>query len=177
MKTEQKYCIKCAVLKPISEFPAKSSNKDGIDNRCRECEKVRQTEKSRRRRLREEVRVQEREYQRKRSQTPEARAIRKQYLASERGKAVKAANNLKRKAEEAGGVTQRWVKSPCPEHLCYWCGTNLTDPGVEVHREHLMPLSLGGNSAPDNIAPACSTCNLAKSSKHPLVWLAAQFDV
>jgi hypothetical protein len=176
VKQKEKCCIKCQATKKLSEFPAKAANKDGLDNRCRACERVRQTEKSRRRRLNAEVKRQDRDYQRQRSKTPEAQAIRKQYRASAHGQAVAKANKAKRLADIAAAVPQRWKKSDCPEHLCYWCGISLRKKNVKTHIEHLMPLSLGGNSDPSNTAPACSTCNLAKSNTHPLVWIASLFD-
>lgn len=79
----------------------------------------------------------------------------------------------RRRAQIGFAVPQRWRKSESPEHLCYWCGCDLAE--TVSHIEHLMPIHLGGPAEPHNEVPACQACNLAKSKKHPLVWLAEQF--
>lgn len=38
------------------------------------------------------------------------------------------------------------------------------------HVDHIMPISLGGSSWPDNIQCLCPTCNLRKGPKHPIDW-------
>ena len=76
----------------------------------------------------------------------------------------------RRRARKATAVPQRWRLSECPDHLCYWCGTELTHDNT--HLDHIMPLSLGGPHTPDNTANTCAPCNLTKNNKHPLVWIA-----
>ena len=174
-KSITKNCLKCGVEKKLSEFPAKAGNKDGLDNRCRACERIRSTEKSRRRRLNAEVRAADREYQKQRSGTAERQAWLKEYRASEHGKAIRLANKHQRRAAIEAAVPQRWKKSACSEKRCYWCGVYLSRKGIETHLEHLMPISLGGEAKDYNEAPACSSCNLAKSNQHPLVWIASFF--
>ena len=75
-----------------------------------------------------------------------------------------------RRARKAHTVPQQWKRTPCPDHLCYWCGTTLTPNNT--HIDHIMPISLGGQDTPDNTANTCANCNLTKSNTHPLVWLA-----
>ena len=40
-----------------------------------------------------------------------------------------------RRARKAHAVPQQWKRTPCPDHLCYWCGTTLT-PNIHTHRPH-----------------------------------------
>lgn len=40
-----------------------------------------------------------------------------------------------------------------PGARCHWCGK----PATTV--DHVHPVALGGTSHPDNLAPACATCN------------------
>ena len=104
-----------------------------------------------------------------RKANPERTRIHRQkyYKAnSERQKA----NVYARRARLAHAVPQRWKRSLCPDHLCYWCGTTLTPE--TTHIDHIMPISLGGQDTPDNTANTCASCNLTKSNAHPLVWLA-----
>lgn len=80
------------------------------------------------------------------------------------------ANKHRRRARKAHTVPQRWKRSLCPDHLCYWCGTTLTPNNT--HIDHIMPISLGGQDTPDNTANTCAKCNLTKHNTHPLVWIA-----
>lgn len=72
------------------------------------------------------------------------------------------------RARKACAVPQRWVKrTDAPDDLCYWCGS------CDVaHIDHVMPISLGGPAVESNEVPSCADCNLRKSAKHPLVWIA-----
>ena len=47
-------------------------------------------------------------------------------------------------------------------HACRYCGA--TAPDVALHVDHVVPESLGGTSAPDNLVTACADCNMGKSS-------------
>ena len=100
-------------------------------------------------------------------------AAQRRYNATEAGQAAALRGRHARRARIAAAVPQRWRKSECPTDLCYWCGVDLST--VEVHLEHIMPISLGGPAVPSNEAPACSGCNLSKNDQHPLVWIAGQF--
>lgn len=41
------------------------------------------------------------------------------------------------------------------------------------HQDHKVPIALGGEHAPHNVVPSCSSCNLAKGAKPLEVFLAA----
>ena len=43
-------------------------------------------------------------------------------------------------------------------NCCAYCGVG----GVDLQRDHVIPLSRGGSNAVGNIAPACARCNYAK---------------
>jgi hypothetical protein len=42
---------------------------------------------------------------------------------------------------------------------------------ASAHRDHIIPLALGGENTADNIQILCKRCNLSKGSKHPAVFL------
>ena len=97
------------------------------------------------------------------------------YRANDR--AWRAANPERRRAtrharrvRQACGVSQRWQVVECDPLACYWCGRGLL--GADPHVDHVMPISLGGPAVPSNEVMTCATCNLRKSAKHPLVWIA-----
>ncbi|MBV8411857.1 MAG: HNH endonuclease [Alphaproteobacteria bacterium] len=55
---------------------------------------------------------------------------------------------------------------------CVYCGTPTTkepEPG-QLHREHIIPRSQGGNNSIENRAPSCRTCNLEKGPRTPSEW-------
>ena len=53
-------------------------------------------------------------------------------------------------------------------HACVYCG----DRSTPLHCDHVIPLSRGGSSSMDNLATACSDCNLAKGAQTPDEWRA-----
>lgn len=49
---------------------------------------------------------------------------------------------------------------------CVKCGRSpATDPTVQLHIDHAVPWSRGGESEPDNLQCLCSDCNLGKSDR------------
>jgi hypothetical protein len=55
---------------------------------------------------------------------------------------------------------------------CHYCGTALTLDG-KWHVEHQQPRALGGGDDPLNLVAACVRCNLAKSDRTALEFVAA----
>ncbi|MBR4875585.1 MAG: HNH endonuclease, partial [Clostridia bacterium] len=49
---------------------------------------------------------------------------------------------------------------------CCACGASpAKDPSVELHIDHIIPWSKGGETTEDNLQTLCSRCNLGKSNK------------
>lgn len=48
--------------------------------------------------------------------------------------------------------------------ICYICGIVCTE-GVNLHLDHVIPLSRGGSHTADNLRVCCSTCNWRKASR------------
>ena len=62
--------------------------------------------------------------------------------------------------------TQEWLSTKASYHgLCVYC------LGPAAQREHVVPLSLGGDDSIENIVPACKPCNASKKNTPLLVWL------
>ena len=49
---------------------------------------------------------------------------------------------------------------------CQMCGAKA--PEVELHIDHIIPVSKGGSNEIDNLQVLCKPCNLAKSNRHVL---------
>ncbi len=48
---------------------------------------------------------------------------------------------------------------------CRKCGASpLNSPGVELHVDHIVPWSKGGETVPENLETKCSACNLGKGN-------------
>ncbi len=48
------------------------------------------------------------------------------------------------------------------------CAVCMTDITSRYHLDHIMPLALGGEHAPNNLQLLCAPCNVRKSAKHPV---------
>ncbi len=53
---------------------------------------------------------------------------------------------------------------------CIYCGS----PGP-LAIDHVVPVSKGGRDAPDNVVPACKSCNSSKGAKNVDEWLEERF--
>lgn len=48
---------------------------------------------------------------------------------------------------------------------CQSCGRSpLKSPGVELHVDHIIPWSIGGETVPENLQTKCKECNLGKGN-------------
>lgn len=52
-----------------------------------------------------------------------------------------------------------------PGSVCTYC------PGAATEIDHIWPISRGGSNDPENLTPACGTCNRSKGSKTLAEWL------
>lgn len=56
---------------------------------------------------------------------------------------------------------------------CAYCGRTL-HKGERFTRDHLIPVSEGGLTTPDNIVPACGCCNSSKGAREWREWFMEQ---
>src|SRR3990167_157951 len=61
---------------------------------------------------------------------------------------------------------QKWFATTSGH--CTYCGKKLTWQTAE--RDHILPRTLGGTDAPENIAIACRKCNASKGERAPYGW-------
>ena len=54
-------------------------------------------------------------------------------------------------------------------HQCAYCGST-----ESLEQEHVIPVSRGGHYTPDNIIPACRSCNASKNNKIMQDWFTQQ---
>lgn len=59
----------------------------------------------------------------------------------------------------------RWRILQRDRFTCRACGTSpALSPGVELHVDHIVPWSAGGETTLENLQTLCSSCNLGKSN-------------
>lgn len=91
---------------------------------------------------------------------------RKEYLASEEGKAAHRRHGQARYSRKK----QAFVETVCPKSvysdqqgICYICGEHRLFSAM--HLDHVVPISKGGKHSRDNCKIACAACNLKKGAK------------
>ena len=76
----------------------------------------------------------------------------------------KTASNTKRKSRVIS-VKLRYQVLARDHFKCCACGASpAKDPSVELHVDHIIPWSKGGETAIENLQTLCSKCNIGKSN-------------
>jgi len=98
-----------------------------------------------------------------------------QYYKSERRREVAYRANMKRRSRKHKvdfTPLQRKEILYKYDWTCQSCGCKVHDRRTgnwntpdKAHLDHIIPISKGGNSEPDNIQVLCRTCNLSKHAK------------
>lgn len=83
------------------------------------------------------------------------------------------ANQSRNRRAAAGHHTPADVRAQYKRQKgrCFWCRTELD----RYHVDHVMPIAAGGTNDPENIVVSCPSCNLSKSSKHPMDFAGVMF--
>lgn len=188
-----KICSKCKESKPITEFSKHSCSRDGLESSCKKCGKdyriknaiaIKTYSANYRAKNTEKIAAIQNKY---RSENPEKIKIanEKHRNANKDKTAARSAawekanpearriNKLNRRAKEraAGGklskdIAKRLFK--LQRGKCPCCKKSLGD---NYHRDHKMPLALGGANEDWNIQLLCPSCNLSKQAKHPIEFM------
>jgi hypothetical protein len=78
-------------------------------------------------------------------------------------------NQMRRGVDELSGREWRFIKALWLDAgvvTCAYCGDEAPAP----ERDHVQPLSDGGETAPENIVPACRSCNRKKGHRPVTAW-------
>lgn len=71
----------------------------------------------------------------------------------------------RRKAGRTPSLRLRWHVLQRDRFTCCACGASpALKPGVELHVDHIVPWSKGGETMLENLQTLCSVCNLGKSN-------------
>ena len=105
----------------------------------------------------------------------EAHAGRVPYISQTNRNKLSAYSHFRRSQKKKNGgrftATQVSALYPAQRGRCVSCRGKL---GESYHRDHVVPLSLGGSNDISNIQLLCEFCNLSKGAKDPIVWAQEQ---
>lgn len=191
-----KTCNKCSQSKPLEEFSKHSGRRDGLQSMCKACfslnnaaiyaenrEKVKARVAAYQSANADKVKSYMAEWYAKNGEKIMAyRASRSpayREKARLRATAWSAANPERRRIHEhnrrakelSGGKLSHDIAAKLiklQRGKCACCGEPLGD---DYHRDHIMPLALGGTNTDDNIQLLRATCNLQKNAKHPVEFM------
>ena len=186
----ERYCPACRCTKPTTAFSKNKNTQDGLMRYCKECDGIKasafrathqdylkQTQAKYRAEHNDEIRAgQKRCYEAKRAQyiaRNVARQQRNPEAARQRRNAWKRRNpnkvrelrmryNARKVAATAETVDYEMIWSR-DQGICHIC--HLPVERSELHYDHIIPLSKGGEHTTDNIAVSHSWCNLRKGAK------------
>ena len=97
------------------------------------------------------------EYEHQYFQTPEGKATLQRSQTARRARLALIANSLT--CEEWYAILEEH------EFKCAYCGCSLLDLFNPPTRDHIVPISKGGDNVKENIVPACKSCNCKKGNK------------
>jgi 5-methylcytosine-specific restriction endonuclease McrA len=169
-----KTCTKCGKLKALDDFRKAPRMNDGHRNQCKECEYAvkkahRKTEKGK-----TERKIESKKYRESNLEVVRDRnnINNKKYLQTQKGKEQIYKRNVKRRSRGFKvdfTPHQRLELLERDNWTCKCCGVRVHDETrndeLKAHIDHIVPISKGGNSEPNNLQVLCRTCNLTKSDK------------
>lgn len=158
-----KYCPKCGQTKAITEFHKNGST---LRSFCKKCEIKRSilSKESTGYYRRPEVRAKRNEDSRLCKQAKYR--FDEEYRVAE----LIRCHNRRKLVTETTLTPLEWLSIVEQfNHSCAYCGTkhNLT-------MDHIVPISKGGKTTPNNVIPACSSCNSSKQAEDVVEWYTKQ---
>ena len=187
MDYNTKICCTCHNEKPITEYNKDVGKKDGLTNRCRECNRRISSEwyrnnkaKATERRVKHYTENKElyRQYSENwAKKNPEKRKESREkwkHTNPKKNRAARIKYENKRRAWERNtdhrATTEQineLIKNS--ENVCFWCDQDI--PKGKMHIDHIYPLARGGKDEIYNLVVSCESCNKAKGCKNPEEWI------
>lgn len=149
-----KYCPKCKTWKGKTDFYKNKSQGDGLTGMCKIC--LLKDQREYRERNRDAILERERVSKATFYKTPE-------------GKANRARARHKRKTRERDSIAtltnQEWQAIlSVQDNVCLRCKEPFTEQNP-ANRDHIVPVSLGGDLVLDNVQALHRSCNTSKGAK------------
>jgi len=175
-----KYCSKCKQEKSVDQFSILKTTKDELNSWCRGCvnkggrERYQRNKQRKRKgkkiydkryyeKNKEKVRYKAKKYYLKNKSKMIAKN--KEWRKTEKGKALGIRNNHKRKDLFKNAIcdltAKQWEEiKKAQNYKCAYCGET-----KHLYRDHIVPVSKGGDLTKSNIQGLCISCNSKKSNK------------
>ena len=134
--TSTKHCYTCELDKATTAFNKNKTTRDGVQGRCRDCEKHHYQQNKQR--------IRTKYYQRYHDLSGFHWKMRLRSYGA---------------PEVAEAFYQKYLDHP----NCTYCDLALTPSDIQI--DHMIPRSRGGSNALDNLAVACADCNRLKHNK------------
>lgn len=83
-------------------------------------------------------------------------------------------DDVSRRARRRKKVNIYWASVGIDPTFCFYCEFPIYD-GDELHSDHVIALENGGPDTMENQVPTCRSCNICKSDKDFMVFLAEDF--
>jgi 5-methylcytosine-specific restriction endonuclease McrA len=182
-----KQCSKCKELKPFDLFNVKTSMKDGYRSECRSCQAavnkknydnnkdvILKRNKNWRLANPEYIAAEKQKWQKNNPDKVRVNSKRwqlknpnykKNYQKNwQKTNPLKIAEyNMRRRVWLAGTqdfvITEKYLRK-LKSQPCNACGST-----KNIHIDHVVPISRGGNNSEGNLQPLCATCNYSKNNK------------
>jgi len=158
---QEKTCTQCGKAKPVSDFHVRKASLDGYRPNCKVCKRAVDAAHyaSNKEKIVERVKQWSAQNEGKRKE------IEKRYRKTHRqAQNLRTLNYRARKASASDGwdLTEEWWSFRKAQfgYCCAYCGKF-----GRLTVEHVLPLNRGGRHAPENLVPACPTCNYSKADK------------
>ena len=93
----------------------------------------------------------------------------KKYNQTPKGKSNSQRTDTKKRAREREMIntltSEEWLDIlKAYNYRCAYCGKEF-DENILPTKDHVLPISKGGNNIKENVVPACRSCNAKKSNK------------
>lgn len=160
-----KTCTKCGETKPTIEFHKHATGRGGLRPSCKACVNADSSKW-----YADNSHIAKALHAKWVAENPEKRRASANKWAAANPEARRISKHNRRARELAIGgklsldLAERLYKLQRGKCAC-GCGLPLGD---DYHRDHIMPLALGGENEDGNIQLLRSTCNHQKSKKHPV---------
>lgn len=80
----------------------------------------------------------------------------------------KSKANRRSREKSQGTITKKQLQDLKEKtNKCYWCNKKIESI---YHFDHYVPISKGGSNTIENIVVSCSSCNLTKNAKDPIIF-------
>lgn len=174
-----KVCTKCGEHKTPIEFSKNSRARDGLCYECKSCQSARYAAAPEKKKAasaawraanREKALAVVAEWHL--ANPDKVRAAKNRWSASHPEYSRIKNHNRRARKRDAGGklsadLAEKLFKLQRGKCAC-GCKQLLGD---NYHRDHIMPLALGGTNTDDNIQLLRASCNLQKHAKHPVEFM------